>query len=152
MTMNGSSGIIDTVTNTRNYVDFIFSNSGQAGHNTTQSISAFTYNWGYRLQTLRHTHTQATVCEHSKEVFGKYISVTDVNFSSINQNSSELSYIKSQTCRFYHNKLVSALKHPNWRTQEVTQMLVWRCELTGRKLHSSQRLHTVDCHLKKPKQ
>lgn len=54
MTMNRSSGIIDTVTNTRNYVDIIFSNSGQAGHKTSQSISAFTYN---TVQAIDETHT-----------------------------------------------------------------------------------------------
>lgn len=54
-----------------------------------------------------------------------------------------MSVLSQQTCFCF--------KTSNWLTQKVTQMLVWRCELTGRKLHSSQRLHTVDRHLKKQK-
>lgn len=84
MRMNRLSGIIDTVINTQNYVDFILLSSGQAGHNTAQSTTAFTYN----VQNWLQRHTQATVCEHSKEVFLVNKSVTDIIFRP-NQSKQE---------------------------------------------------------------
>lgn len=143
MTMNRLSGINNTVARTCNYVDFIFSNSSRVTirHNLYQRLPT--------TDSTGHIHWDKHKLQYvntPKEVFGKYICVTDVNFSSINQNSSELSYVKSQICRSYHIKLVSALKHPTDWNKKWHKCL---CELTGRKLHSSQQVHTVDCNLKK---